>query len=123
MAVRLVPTSACRHLYRYYLFPTQLLDYVMTALLFSDKNVNSNLITWNRVVLLHGNARGLCVTSSLLIALSLCEELRALLWWEPQLSSSAPRPEASVAPISACFLPDPWFGRHLMTALWLFQHH
>ncbi|OBS77976.1 hypothetical protein A6R68_19635 [Neotoma lepida] len=33
----------------------QLLDYVMTALLFSDKNVDSNLITWNRVVLLHVN--------------------------------------------------------------------
>uniref|UniRef100_H2QQK7 Pachytene checkpoint protein 2 homolog n=1 Tax=Pan troglodytes TaxID=9598 RepID=H2QQK7_PANTR len=32
----------------------KLLDYVMTTLLFSDKNVNSNLITWNRVVLLHG---------------------------------------------------------------------
>nr|XP_019600146.1 PREDICTED: pachytene checkpoint protein 2 homolog isoform X1 [Rhinolophus sinicus] len=33
---------------------SHLLDYVMTALLFSDKNVDSNLITWNRVVLLHG---------------------------------------------------------------------
>ncbi|XP_035147744.1 pachytene checkpoint protein 2 homolog isoform X1 [Callithrix jacchus] len=32
----------------------KLLDYVMTTLLFSDKKVNSNLITWNRVVLLHG---------------------------------------------------------------------
>ncbi|KAL4690818.1 hypothetical protein H8959_013779 [Pygathrix nigripes] len=38
------------HLFFFY----QLLDYVMTTLLFSDKNVNSNLITWNRVVLLHG---------------------------------------------------------------------
>lgn len=28
----------------------------MTALLFSDRNVDSNLITWNRVVLLHGKA-------------------------------------------------------------------
>uniref|UniRef100_A0A2K6EY46 Pachytene checkpoint protein 2 homolog n=2 Tax=Propithecus coquereli TaxID=379532 RepID=A0A2K6EY46_PROCO len=36
------------------LFSRQLLDYVMTTLLFSDKNVDSNLITWNRVVLLHG---------------------------------------------------------------------
>lgn len=35
----------------------QLLDYVMTTLLFSDKNVDSNLITWNRVVLLHGETR------------------------------------------------------------------
>ncbi|CAN0278459.1 pachytene checkpoint protein 2 homolog [Lampetra fluviatilis] len=32
----------------------QLLNYVMTTLLFSDKNVNSNVISWNRVVLLHG---------------------------------------------------------------------
>ncbi|MEJ1275877.1 thyroid hormone receptor interactor 13 [Cricetulus griseus] len=35
---------------------SHLLDYVMTALLFSDKNVDSNLITWNRVVLLHGES-------------------------------------------------------------------
>ncbi|MBV97245.1 Pachytene checkpoint protein 2, partial [Eschrichtius robustus] len=33
---------------------SHLLDYVMTTLLFSDKKVDSNLITWNRVVLLHG---------------------------------------------------------------------
>ncbi|KAG9476050.1 hypothetical protein GDO78_002883, partial [Eleutherodactylus coqui] len=29
-------------------------DYVTTTLLFSDRNVDSNLIAWNRVVLLHG---------------------------------------------------------------------
>lgn len=33
---------------------TQLLDYVSTTMYFSDKNVDSNLISWNRVVLLHG---------------------------------------------------------------------
>uniref|UniRef100_A0A8D0BY18 Pachytene checkpoint protein 2 homolog n=1 Tax=Salvator merianae TaxID=96440 RepID=A0A8D0BY18_SALMN len=33
---------------------SDLLDYVTTALLFSDRNVDSNLISWNRVVLLHG---------------------------------------------------------------------
>ncbi|XP_060103792.1 pachytene checkpoint protein 2 homolog [Heteronotia binoei] len=33
---------------------SNLLDYVTSTLLFSDKNVNSNLISWNRVVLLHG---------------------------------------------------------------------
>nr|XP_046255663.1 pachytene checkpoint protein 2 homolog [Scatophagus argus] len=33
---------------------TQLLDYVTTMIYFSDKNVDSNLISWNRVVLLHG---------------------------------------------------------------------
>ncbi|KPP74392.1 pachytene checkpoint protein 2-like [Scleropages formosus] len=32
----------------------QLLDYVSTTIFFSDKNVDSNLISWNRVVLLHG---------------------------------------------------------------------
>uniref|UniRef100_A0A8C1KTJ6 Pachytene checkpoint protein 2 homolog n=2 Tax=Cyprinus carpio TaxID=7962 RepID=A0A8C1KTJ6_CYPCA len=33
---------------------TQLLDYVSTTIFFSDRNVDSNLIAWNRVVLLHG---------------------------------------------------------------------
>ncbi|XP_076585045.1 pachytene checkpoint protein 2 homolog [Chaetodon auriga] len=33
---------------------TQLLDYVTTTIFFSDKKVDSNLISWNRVVLLHG---------------------------------------------------------------------
>lgn len=35
-------------------FALQLLDYVLTAIFFSDKNVDSNLVAWNRVVLLHG---------------------------------------------------------------------
>lgn len=35
-------------------FFLQLLDYVSTTMYFSDKNVDSNLISWNRVVLLHG---------------------------------------------------------------------
>lgn len=34
--------------------PLQLLDYMLTTLLFSDKKVDSNLVAWNRVVLLHG---------------------------------------------------------------------
>ncbi|KAM9783250.1 pachytene checkpoint protein 2 homolog [Neosynchiropus ocellatus] len=33
---------------------TQLLDYVTTTIHFSDKHVDSNIISWNRVVLLHG---------------------------------------------------------------------
>uniref|UniRef100_A0A3P9MAJ2 Pachytene checkpoint protein 2 homolog n=1 Tax=Oryzias latipes TaxID=8090 RepID=A0A3P9MAJ2_ORYLA len=33
---------------------SKLLDYVTTTIYFSDKNVDSNLISWNRVVLLHG---------------------------------------------------------------------
>ncbi|XP_064641181.1 pachytene checkpoint protein 2 homolog [Lineus longissimus] len=32
----------------------ELLQYVSTTLLFSDKKVDSNIISWNRVVLLHG---------------------------------------------------------------------
>lgn len=36
------------------LISLQLLDYVTTTIYFSDKNVDSNLISWNRVVLLHG---------------------------------------------------------------------
>ncbi|XP_026558162.1 pachytene checkpoint protein 2 homolog [Pseudonaja textilis] len=31
-----------------------LLNYVTTTLLFSDRNVDNNLISWNRVILLHG---------------------------------------------------------------------
>lgn len=38
-------------------FALQLLDYVSTAIFFSDKNVDSNLVAWNRVVLLHGEAQ------------------------------------------------------------------
>ncbi|XP_068616527.1 pachytene checkpoint protein 2 homolog [Brachionichthys hirsutus] len=33
---------------------TQLLDYVTTMIYFSDKKVDSSLVSWNRVVLLHG---------------------------------------------------------------------
>ncbi|CAG8638117.1 14915_t:CDS:2, partial [Dentiscutata heterogama] len=33
---------------------TRLLDYVYTTILFSDRNVNSNIISWNRIILLHG---------------------------------------------------------------------
>ena len=30
------------------------MDYVHTAMLYSDKNVNESLISWNKVILLHG---------------------------------------------------------------------
>ncbi|XP_063160348.1 pachytene checkpoint protein 2 homolog [Candoia aspera] len=33
---------------------SDLLNYVTTTLLFSDRNVDNNLISWNRVILLHG---------------------------------------------------------------------
>ncbi|EDO30919.1 predicted protein [Nematostella vectensis] len=32
----------------------QLINYATTTLLFSDRGVNANIITWNRVILLHG---------------------------------------------------------------------
>jgi len=34
-----------------------LLDYAHTTMLFSEKKVNTNLISWNRVILLHGPVR------------------------------------------------------------------
>lgn len=42
-------------------FGLQLLDYVSTTIFFSDKNVDSNLIAWNRVVLLHGKTIKACL--------------------------------------------------------------
>lgn len=32
----------------------QLLNFVQTTMLFSDRGVNANIISWNRVILLHG---------------------------------------------------------------------
>ena len=34
--------------------PVQLLDYAETTLIFSDRGVDANVISWNRVLLLHG---------------------------------------------------------------------
>lgn len=56
----------------------------MTTLLFSDKNVDSNLITWNRVVLLHGERFGFigqdrqCGPRLSRVPLSFCKESRLL---------------------------------------------
>ncbi|CAG7815472.1 unnamed protein product [Allacma fusca] len=33
---------------------TRLIDYVQTAILYADKNVDASLISWNKVILLHG---------------------------------------------------------------------
>ncbi|CAG8514234.1 7021_t:CDS:10 [Ambispora leptoticha] len=33
---------------------TRLIEYISTTVLFSDRNINPNIISWNRVVLLHG---------------------------------------------------------------------
>jgi ATPase family associated with various cellular activities (AAA) len=32
----------------------QILDYASTALLFADRNVSSNIVNWNRILMLHG---------------------------------------------------------------------
>ncbi|XP_030045926.1 pachytene checkpoint protein 2 homolog [Microcaecilia unicolor] len=54
----LLPSAEFHGLWESLVYDTEvkshLLDYVITTLLFSDKNVDSNLISWNRVVLLHG---------------------------------------------------------------------
>ncbi|XP_072184272.1 pachytene checkpoint protein 2 homolog isoform X2 [Excalfactoria chinensis] len=53
-----LPTAEFHGLWESLIYDTEvkshLLDYVTTTLLFSDRNVDSNLISWNRVVLLHG---------------------------------------------------------------------
>lgn len=72
-------------------FFTQLLDYVMTALLFSDRNVDSNLITWNRVVLLHGKAcevtwTGQPVMAALLVPCPSGRSYSSFVLVEPELS-------------------------------------
>lgn len=62
----------------------------MTALLFSDRNVNSNLITWNRVVLLHGKACGVAfckidyVMSGFTHTFVLLQGVTAVLFWRSQ---------------------------------------
>ncbi|KAM4705088.1 pachytene checkpoint protein 2 homolog [Rhinophrynus dorsalis] len=54
----LLPAVDFHHLWESLIYDCEvksnLLDYVSTTLLFSDKNVDNNLIAWNRVVLLHG---------------------------------------------------------------------
>ena len=41
-------------LHKIYVWIFQLLSYAATTLLFSDKKVDTNIISWNKVVLLHG---------------------------------------------------------------------
>lgn len=61
----------------YFFFPhfaLQLLDYVSTAIFFSDKNVDSNLVAWNRVVLLHGKDE-LIISTINMSAFAACEDV------------------------------------------------
>lgn len=54
----LLPSNEFEGLWENLIFDTdvkqQLLNYSSTTLLFSDKNIDPNIIAWNRVVLLHG---------------------------------------------------------------------
>ncbi|XP_026534103.1 pachytene checkpoint protein 2 homolog [Notechis scutatus] len=54
----LLPTVEFHRLWESLIYDAEiksdLLNYVTTTLLFSDRNVDNNLISWNRVILLHG---------------------------------------------------------------------
>ncbi|XP_070585835.1 pachytene checkpoint protein 2 homolog isoform X1 [Erythrolamprus reginae] len=54
----LLPTVEFHRLWESLIYDAEiksdLLNYVTTALLFSDRSVDNNLISWNRVILLHG---------------------------------------------------------------------
>lgn len=56
----LLPHANFRELWDTLYFDTnvkdELLDYIETAMFFADRRVNTNIISWNRVVLLHGPA-------------------------------------------------------------------
>lgn len=53
-----LPSSEFHGLWETLIYDTnvkvELLNFVQTTMLFSDRGVNSNIISWNRVVLLHG---------------------------------------------------------------------
>ncbi|KAG8139654.1 hypothetical protein E2320_002427 [Naja naja] len=54
----LLPAAGFHHLWESLIYDAEiksdLLNYMTTTLLFSDRNVDSNLISWNRIILLHG---------------------------------------------------------------------
>jgi hypothetical protein len=53
----MIKLMACM-IFFYFLF--QLLNYAATTLLFSDRKVDTNVISWNKVILLHGKNIFMC---------------------------------------------------------------
>ncbi|KAF1793373.1 P-loop containing nucleoside triphosphate hydrolase [Phytophthora cactorum] len=85
------------------------LDYAMTAMLFSDSNVNPHIISWNRVVLLHGPP-GTGKTS-------LCKALAHKL----SIRLSSRYPNAVLLEINAHSLFSKWFSESGKLVMKLFR--
>jgi hypothetical protein len=58
---RILPSLEYHHLWESLIYDSaikkKLLKYAIGTVLFSKMNVDSNLVTWNKVVLLHGKCR------------------------------------------------------------------
>ncbi|KAG2531466.1 hypothetical protein JM18_000375 [Phytophthora kernoviae] len=85
------------------------LDYAMTAMLFSDSKVNPHIISWNRVVLLHGPP-GTGKTS-------LCKALAQKL----SIRLSSRYPNAALLEINAHSLFSKWFSESGKLVMKLFR--
>ena len=87
-----------------------LVQYCSTALLFSDQSVNTNIISWNRVVLLHGppgtGKTSLCKALAHKISIRLCDRY----------------PNALLLEINAHSLFSKWFSESGKLVMKLFQH-